>query len=101
MNEKRIVWEWATGEIEISTPAPNFRKPGESEVDWLNRVEQINRAKVPRLQNAMRLPDRTDADLPGTGKRFRQAWRNDGTGKIGVDLPLARAQRMAETRAER
>lgn len=48
--------------------------------------------------------DATGADLPneraGESRRFRDCWRWDGI-KIEADLPLSRAQLMAELRTER
>jgi hypothetical protein len=94
MNPK-FVFEKVDGEI--ITLAVNYKNPnviagGDA---W---VEAHIRAKNPDCKTATRLPNVLPSDLP---QLFRAAWRNGGTGKIRIDMPLARVQRMAEIRAER
>ena len=90
LSQGAIVYWWVD-------PRSKFRR--DDEQGWLEAIHQRLIAANPMLDGATRLPNCDAADLPG--KRFRDCWRNDGTGKIHVDMPLARAQRMAEIRAER
>lgn len=69
----------------------------ESEEEWVARIKANTLRKNPHLKGAKELPDAT---LP-TDRRFRNCWRCPDSEKVEVDMPLARAQRMAEIRAER
>lgn len=100
MTEKRMVWQRADGTLAILIPAPNGRREGESEEQWLTRITARAMANDTGLAAAMRLPDTTSAELP-TSWRFRNCWRADGDGRPAVEMALARAQRLEEIRAER
>ena len=49
--------------------------------------------------DAVRLPNLADDD--NVDRRWRSCLRADKSGKIGVDMPPARAQRLEEIRVER
>jgi len=97
--DKRIVFELADGSVVIRTPVEGSRKSDESEESWIERTaaRHINK---PKFKGFKRLPNCLISDLP-ISRRFRNCWRANSADKVLVDLPLARAQRMAEIRAER
>lgn len=103
MSDTRIVWERPDGGISVTTAAPESRRNGESEADWLERISAITREKIGShgglLENVRRLPNCSRAELPS--KHFRNCWRSGTSGEVVVDMVLARVQRMAEIRAER
>lgn len=84
----RIIWKKADGTIRVGIPAP-----GANPEEFASKVEAHAEAGTTRL------PDCDAAALPL--RRFRDCWRTDGFGAVQVDMPLARAQRMAEIRTER
>jgi hypothetical protein len=88
---KRIVWELPDGTIRVTLPA----RAGLP----LDAVAARTRQAVPELHAARRLADREPGALPE--RRWRACWRHDGQGGVRVELPLARAQRLRELRAER
>ena len=94
-----IVWERADGGISITAASPKQQLPGESEQVFLDRIAAVTRSKHPGLKDAPRLENCPADKLPHP--RVRDCWRNDSTGKIQVDMPLARKQRMSEIRTER
>jgi hypothetical protein len=91
MTEQRIVWQMPDGTIRVTIPVDSLLS--------LDEIAARTQAAAPELRDAKRLPDCRAADLPS--RRWRACWRADVAGRPGVDLPLARAQRMAEIRAER
>lgn len=99
MTEKRIVWQNSGGSISITVPMENVRAKGESEQEWLERIAASAKEAIPSLTGAQRLPDCLAPELPD--RRFRDCWRNGGSGGVAVDMPLARVQRLNEIRAER
>ncbi len=96
--ESAIVYENPDGTIRYTVPARNSRLYRENQAEWLDLVEQHERSHDAKLKGALRLPNCRVADLPLGG--FRNCWRNKG-GRVEVDLPLARAQRMDEIRRAR
>lgn len=61
-------------------------------------VESIRQKDVPPTATNVCITDR--AAVPAD-RRFRNTWRQTGAAAPAVDMPLARAQRMNEVRAER
>ena len=100
MTNKRLIWKKPDGSICITIPAPKGRREGESEADWIERVRARAKDADPHLADCVGLSDCMAADLPGS-RRFRNCWRDDGTGRLAVDMTRARDQRMSEIRAER
>lgn len=92
MTTKRIVYVRPDGGVSVVCPAPNSQLPGESEAQWLDRIALWD---VPAGLASTIIEG---ADLPS--RRFRNAWRKPGAA-VAVDLPLARAQVMTETRRTR
>lgn len=93
---RRLILEAQDGSISVDVPAQRV-------VD----DPDLLAAHIARLESqgfTVLKDDATGADLPneraGQSRRFRGCWRWDGS-KIEVDLPMARAQVMAEVRAER
>ena len=103
MEDKIIVWAMPDGAIRYANCPAKGKKPGETTREWLLRVFQKtvreNHPGAKRILDAV-MPDGLPF-APGAKKLFYGAWRNDGTGKIQIDMPLARTQRMAEIRAKR
>ena len=103
MSEMRIVWERPDGSIAVTVAAPESRRSGESDADWIERVAEVTKTKIGSagdvLENVRRLPNRSKDELPS--KRFRNCWRGGTAGEVVVDMALACAQRMMEIRAER
>jgi hypothetical protein len=93
-----IVFQAADGQIRVTHPHPKTRLAGEPEKAWLDRIAAHAKQQDESLRVCTRLPDRDAAELPT--RRFRNCWRVNGQ-TVEVDMPLARAQRMAEIRAER
>ena len=96
------------GAVTILHPNPRHQRPDESARAFLDRIEALNRdpghhrdkrgAPIPPLGATMTAVG--DVDAPPPTRRFRACWRwRDGA--VVVDLPLARAQRLAEIRRER
>jgi len=95
-----IVWEKPDGSIMVHHPAENTRKPGESDVAFLIRKEARAREASPEdFIGTVHLGNCEREELPPS-RRFRNCWRGD-RGKVNVDMPLAREQRMGEIRLER
>ena len=88
MKGQRIAWKMPDGSIRISK---SFRDDHEA---FARKVEAS-----PDMANAVRLPNLADDD--NVDRRWRSCLRADKSGKIGVDMPLARAQRLEEIRVER
>lgn len=99
MTTKRIVWQAPDGTILLSIPV-RAAMDGEPERQYLDSIAMRAQNADPSLRDAVRL-DKAGveaADLPD--RRFRNCWRHDGK-IVAVDLPLARAQVLAEVRHER
>ena len=81
-------------------PAMNDRtRPAELADDaWALACLDKTIAKHPEWQGFVATDVRVE-DLPP--RRFRNAWRADGRGAPSIDMPAARAIRIAEIRAER
>jgi Phage tail assembly chaperone protein len=91
MSDQRILWQMPDGTLRVTVPV-NRLQP-------LDEIARRVQAAVLELRAAQRLPDCLAEDLPPS--RWRTCWRADAAGRAQVDLPLARAQRLAEIRAER
>lgn len=108
MEDQVIVWEMPDGTIRYATCAAKAKRPGETKPEWLLRVFQtITRQD---FLGAKRILRAVMADgkplIPGSNDhliehRFSGAWLHTGDGKIHIDMPLARTQRMAEIRVKR
>ena len=86
---QRVVWQMADSSIRVGT--------------WIDKTLAEFIAKVeagPDYVGAIRLPFPADDD-PLPDIRWRDCWRNRGDGRIHVDMPMARAQRLEEIRVER
>lgn len=92
MTNKRIIWKQTDGSVAVTIPAPNGRREGEKEEDWISRI-----ATKAKPNGSTRCADCNAEDLPK--RYFRNCWRF--TDKVEVDLPLARTQRMTEIRTKR
>jgi hypothetical protein len=90
---KRIVYTGPDGNVFICTPASGFQNPGESDDDFVQRVA---RKDVPP---GVPYEIVEDSALP-TSRIFRNQWRFKN-GKVAVDMPLARIEKMARIRAAR
>lgn len=77
---KRIVYTRSDGGITILILAPGARRKGESEEEFVNRIQQKD---VPKDALAVRIVD--ESEVP-TDRTFRNAWKSDLT----VDMPKAR-----------
>ena len=91
-----IIWQDLDGHIHAEVPAPKGRREGESEIAWVERVAKKTEA-IHLAEGRTRLANHEEA-FPS--RTFRNCWRESG-GKIEVDMPLARVQRMTEIRAQR
>ena len=92
--DKRIVYTRADGGCSIVTPAPNGKRPGENDAAFLARLIAGLPAdtKDVCVVNVNAIPvDRT----------FRDAWRNNGSGKPEVDMSAARELWRDRMRAAR
>ena len=89
------------GTVVFYNCADNSSEALESEniIEHLERAAKRKLETDPRYAGAVRIDDCKITDLPH--RKFRKCWRDDGSGKVHVDIPLAREQRMAEIRAER
>ena len=96
-DRKYFVLEMPDGSIALGNFPPT--PPGVSEEEWIEKKLRQTKNASPQYAAAKRLPDRLPEELPS--HRFFDSWRNDGTGKIHVDMPLARAQCMAKIRRDR
>jgi hypothetical protein len=129
MTSKRIIWRMPDGTVRVTNPAW-FLQEGETEEEWMHRTtimlardpeacprhnsnlqqtetdhEFLDRIAAERLASdpvdmagAVRMPNVDMAELPS--RRFRNQWHHDGT-RPAVDVAKARAQILAELRAER
>lgn len=95
---KRIVWQSPDGSLRITVPVEPPLE-GESESAYLDRIALRTLNAVPSLADCVRLPDVDASELPS--RRFRSCWRPNVRRSVAVDVPLARAQLLAEVRAER
>lgn len=86
----RIVWQAQDGSLRITIPADPAADT--------DAVAAHALAVDPSLATCTRLADVDHVDLPS--RRFRACWRHDGK-TVAVALDLARAQVLAEVRAER
>ena len=99
MTELILVWKLSDGTIAMG--AMGRTHEGESEQEKITRCLAKTEKELGNgtLKGAKRLTPRLRSELPGM--RFFDSWRlNDGD-DVQVDMPLARAQRMMEIRAER
>ena len=95
MSTKRIVYTRPDGGVSVVCPAPEYVARFTTEAEALDAI----RAKdVPADAANVYVCD--VAEVPAS-RRFRNCWRQVGTTPPSVSMPLARAQRMAEIRAER
>jgi hypothetical protein len=87
-----IVWEREDGGVSVTHPAPNARKEGETDEQFLDRIrlKDVPDGKPFHVQRKESLPSR----------RFRNAWTRTSDG-IEIDTPRARGLLVAEVRAER
>ena len=85
------------GSVFVVIPSPEYVAAFPAAADAMEALKK-RPGSVPT--NALNVTVCDLADLPPSGLRFLGAWRYIG-GRAVVDLPLARAQRMAEIRAER
>ena len=103
MEDQVIVWEMPDGTVRYATCPAKGRKPGETTQQWLLRV--FNKTVRDNYPSAKRILDAVMPDgqsfYPGATKLFYGAWRNDGAGRIRIDMPLSREIRLNEIRAER
>ena len=93
MTNHRIVWKNTDGTIAVTIPAPKGRRKDEKESDWFERV-----ALKAQPSGSTRLPDCMAETLPK--RYFRNCWR-DVNGKVEIDMPLARNQKMNEIKDKR
>ena len=84
---KHAIWQDPDGHIVVDIPAA-----GVTLKDAAAKTEH-NHLAAGRTRLA-------DHDGPFPSRIFRNCWR-ESAGKIGINMPLARIQRMAEIRAER
>jgi len=105
MTTKRIVYTRPDGGVSVLIPSPEFienylsANPGRTEADALTYLQGKDvppDALNARIEDAVNLPP---------SRAFRNCWRNTvgagGAERVDVDMPLARAQKMAEIRTER
>ena len=88
MKGQRIAWQMPDGTIRIG------KSLIEDEARFTAKVESD-----PEMVGAVRLPNLADDD--NVDDRWYECLRADKNGKISVDMPLARAQRLEEIRVER
>lgn len=98
MTAKHLIFEDGDGSIHFATPAKDSKFYNPDEQIWFNAVEARIRSEMPNIRSCVRLDDCPTKELPHL--QYKKCWRNDGTGRIKVDMPLARAQRMAEIKTE-
>ena len=100
------LWEMPDGRILEWTVALKSRKQDDSGTFLETEEECFNRQLTAYEQKpsswargARRIGIKQRNELPS--ERFRNCWRDSGDGTVKEDMPLARAQRLAEIRAER
>jgi len=91
-----LLWKMPDGKIVLGVPLPETRGAQEPLNQWLDRLALAWR---PHPQ-AVVLSSVPASTLPGN-RAFRNCWRDDGLGKVQVDMPLARQLRLEEIRAKR
>ncbi len=98
MTEKRIVFQRPDGGITVIIPVDGstYHKKSASEKEWFAGLPPVLELQA---EGGIRLLDCLASSLPG--RRFRNCWRDDGSGRAAVDMPLAREQRLGEIRKER
>ena len=94
---KRITYTVPDGSMRLVIPAPEYVAQFTTEAEALAALMRRPRSVPPGALNAA---VRDLADLPPSGLRFIGAWHSVND-RVVVDLSRARAQRMAEIRAER
>ncbi len=88
------VWETETGEMLITTFVNNGKDVDTILLEKTKQKRELFHGPVTLL------PIHQISDLPQS-RYFRNCWRNDGTGKLHIDMPLAQTQRLNEIRGER
>ena len=110
MNDEIIVFELPDGSVRYATCPYNYKKPGETNQQWLLRAFNKTIAGNSNLAGAKRILNPVMPDgkalVPGPEDHpvehaFRGAWRHAGGGQIAVDLPKARKIKMGRIRAGR
>lgn len=94
---KKIIYTRPDGGCSVVTPAPNARRPDESEAAFLARIRQKS---VPANATDIRIVEPTE--IP-SDREFRGAWRQRPEGVV-VDLLAAREiqrQRIERVRLEK
>jgi hypothetical protein len=98
MIDPRIVWTNGDGRVEIFQPAPNGRRDGETEADWLLR---LRKKVVPRSASHVAIVEGSTLPQRREDREFRSAWRFDG-GRLTIPIGPARdawRDRMRRARA--
>ena len=95
MSTKRIVYTRSDGGVSVVCPAPEYVARFATEGEAL---EAIRAKDVPADVINVHVCDESAVPV---SRRFRNCWRQVGTTPPSVSMPLARAQRMVEIRAER
>lgn len=110
MTDLRIIWKlteqvtqengvvFPMGQIIFWDPSPRGRFFSTDKEAWFDAAEKRLTEANPHFPH-VRLPDCLFEELPTV--HFHNCWRDDGTGKVVVDMPLARTQRLREIRTER
>lgn len=96
MQTQHILLQFVDGSVGVMQLVLNDGHGLKQTADAATINREIARADIPEVLGWRLI---TPADLPTT-RRWRNCWR-DRSNRIEVDMPLARAQRLAELRAER
>ena len=89
---KAIIYQRSDGGVSIVHPAPNARRKGEADEQFIERIRQKD---VPKDATNVRIVE--DSEVPAD-RTFRNAWKADLT----VDMPKAREihrERLRQIRA--
>lgn len=95
MTSVRIIYTRLDGGVNVVCPTDEYLSQFPTEAEGAAAVIAKD---VPPDATSIRVCDK--ADVPSS-RRFRNCWRRIGPGLPQVDMPLARVQRMNETREGR
>ena len=96
MKHLKLIFENADTTIAIVSLGSGELKRQQTKAELIARVTGYEVFKGLRF-----IKDQDISIEPLPNRHFEDCWRDDGTGNVHVDMPLARTQRMGEIRAER
>src|SRR5262249_28807419 len=91
----KVIACWHHGMLHILVPAPQARRESETDEDFLARVVATD---LPKEASDVRIVERS---VFPEDRVFRNAWRQDGSGRIDIDMEKARGIQRNRIRAAR